>query len=551
MQIQSSSMRRVGIALAAALALSAPTVAANKVAAAPRPNILLIVADDLGYSDLGAFGGEIRTPNLDQLAGEGRILSNFHTAPTCSPTRSMLFSGTDHHLAGIGTMIEAIQPNQVGHDGYEGYLNERSLSLAELLRDGGYHTYMAGKWHLGLTPAQSPQARGFERSFALLQGAGSHFAPVPGKRNLYDEVTYREDGQIVGIPDDFFSSNFYADKLIGYLRQQAADAKPFFAYLAFTAPHWPLQAPADYIDRYRGRYDAGYDAIRQARIERQKQLGLLAADFLPATVINESLAPRWEQLTPAQRQTEARKMEIYAAMVENLDANVGKVIAQLKASGRYDNTFIFFMSDNGAEGGRGLYHESKFIDNSDANLGKPLSNVAYGRRWAEAGAAPFRLWKATAAEGGITAPAIARLPKALPGQPALPQFVSVQDILPTLLQLGGIANPGNRYQGRPVNPISGVSALPLLQGKADSVRPKAEVFADELFGSRYVRRDHWKLVWINTPLGNADWALYDLSNDRGESRDVAAQYPQIVAELKAGWDAYTRRVGVVLPSVPW
>ncbi|SMC19015.1 arylsulfatase [Andreprevotia lacus DSM 23236] len=531
------------LALAGLLAPWAPALAA------PRPNIVVIVADDLGFSDVGAFGGEIHTPNLDELAGNGRLLTNFHTAPTSSPTRSMLLSGTDHHLAGIGTMIEAIQPNQIGLDGYEGYLNERSLSLPEILRDAGYHTYMAGKWHLGLTREQGPQARGFEQSFALLQGAGSHFAPVPGKINEYDQVTYRENGKLTTIPADFFSTNFYTDKLIGYLRTQRDD-KPFFAYAAYTAPHWPLQAPPDYIDRYMGRYDAGYAAIRAARIAKQKAQGVITADFAVNAGISDALAPRWEQLTPAQQKTEARRMEVYAAMVENLDANVGRLIGELKARGQYDNTLIFFMSDNGAEGGTGHYLGSKFIDNSDANLGKPLSNVDYGRRWAEVGATPFRLWKATSAEGGINTPAIVRLPGQTAGRTPVRAFVSVQDILPTLLELTGIPNPGSQYGQRKVNPITGVSALPLFTDRAQQVRPADFVFADELFGSRYVRRGDWKLVWQSKPLGTAEWQLFDLAADRAEQHDVAADNPDIVADLKQQWQQYVARNGVVLPTVP-
>jgi len=202
-----------------------------------RPNILFILADDLGYSDIGAFGGEIKTPNLDALASEGRLLTDYHTAPTCSPTRSQLLSGTDHHLAGLGAMAELLAPQQVGHPGYEGYLNQKSLSLPELLKDNGYDTYMAGKWHLGLTEALSPKARGFEKSFVLLQGGDLHFGTAP---TGYNRGTYREDGVLVNVPNNFYSSDFYTNKLISYIGQSKTLDKPFFAYAAYTAPHWPL-----------------------------------------------------------------------------------------------------------------------------------------------------------------------------------------------------------------------------------------------------------------------------------------------------------------------
>jgi arylsulfatase A-like enzyme len=518
-------------------------------AVARRPNILLLIADDLGYSDIGAFGGEIKTPHLDALASEGRILTDHHTAATCSPTRSMLFSGTDHHLAGLGTMAEVIRPEQVGKPGYEGYLNERSFSIAELLRDAGYHTYQAGKWHLGLEEERSPRARGFESSFALLGGAGSHFAPVPGKPVPADNVVYREDGKLTTVPEYFYSSNFYADKLIAYIGAHAGDGKPFFGYAAFTAPHWPLQAPSDFIDRYAGQYDVGYEAIRARRLARQKELGVIPAAFepnpgLPATPDN----PSWEQLSADQKKIEARRMEIYAAMVENLDHNIGRIIQYLRDIGEYDNTLIFFQSDNGAEGGKS-FPDGPNSDNGLGNLGKPLSNVSYGRRWAEVSATPFRLWKAFPTEGGVLVPAIARLPRQTSPRSAFDKLTHVSDLAPTFLELAGIANPGASYQGRAVNPITGLSLLPVLEDRATSVRGQGDVLVDELFGRRYVRRDQWKLTWVEAPWGNAGWQLYDLAVDRAEAHDLAAARPEIVAELAPAWTDYVARVGVVLPDV--
>ncbi|AXK39949.1 arylsulfatase [Crenobacter cavernae] len=523
--------------------------------------MLLIVADDLGYSDIGAFGGEISTPNLDRLATEGRLLTDHHSAPTCSPTRSMIFSGTDHYLAGLGAMAEVTAPNQRGKPGYEGYLNERSLSIAELMQDAGYHTYMAGKWHLGLTEALSPKARGFESSFALLQGGGNHFAPIAGKVQTYDEVGYREDGKllptyvengktITRLPANFYSTDFYTDKLISYLAKNKGDGKPFFAYAAYTSPHWPLQAPEGFIDRYKGRYDAGYDAIRAARLARQKQLGIIPADFkenpgLPDTPAN----PKWGSLTAEQKAFEARRMEVYAAMVENLDWNIGRLIAELKKNGQYDNTLIFFQSDNGAEGGDGtrVYPNNANSDNSLANLGKPLSNVSYGRRWAEVGATPFRLWKGNPTEGGVVVPAIARLPRQIGAKAALTQFTSVTDLAPTLLELAKAPDPGSQHKGKTVNPITGVSLLPALDERGKELRAAGAVIADELHGGRYVRRDNWKISWVTPPAGPGRWELFDLATDRGETTDVASANPQVVSELTAEWDAYVQRVGLILP----
>ncbi|MEH6368459.1 MAG: sulfatase-like hydrolase/transferase, partial [Pseudomonas marincola] len=366
--------------------------AGNAVAAtSSQPNILLILADDLGYSDLGAFGGEINTPQLDTLAKANLQLTSMYAAPTCSPTRSMLMSGTDHHLAGLGTMAEALMPFQKGHPGYEGYLNQQVHSMPQLLQNGGYDTMMVGKWHLGLTPEQGPAARGFQQSFSMLEGGASHFKPRADEPSKIEQVHYVENGKAVEVPDDFYSTDFYTDKLISYMKNTRKDGKPFFAYAAYTAPHWPLQAPDAYLDKYKGRYDKGYDSVRTARIEQMKKLGLLPADFTAARPIpaNPHL-PGWEQLTPEQQQAEARKMEIYAAMVDNLDHNIGRLLDYLRESGQYDNTLIVFMSDNGAAGENHSqwYPNGKHTDNSLANLGRINSEVDYGVRWAEVSAAP-------------------------------------------------------------------------------------------------------------------------------------------------------------------
>lgn len=516
-----------------------------------RPNILLIVADDLGYSDIGAFGGEIRTPHLDRLALSGRLLTDHHAAATCSPTRASLISGTDHHLVGLGSMAELLAPEQRGQPGYEGYLNDRSLSIAELLRDSGYHTYTAGKWHLGLTQDKSPQAWGFEDSFVLAQGASSHFAPDPSRLTSADvNATFRENGVQTTVPDSFFSTDFYTDKLLSYLAADEGDGKPFFAFAAYTAPHWPLQAPASFLDRYKGRYDVGYEKIRKHRIAKQKLLGVIPLDFKPAAPLPSTPDnPSWSDLTAEQKKTEARRMEIYAAMVENLDHNIGRLIDYLERTNQLDDTFIFFQSDNGAEGGSG-FPDTEATDNSYDNLGRRYSNVAYGKRWAEVSAAPFRLWKAYATEGGVTVPAIAHLPKQRLPRAAFSGLTHISDLAPTFLALAGAPDPGSSYKGREVFPITGRSILPRLEGRALRVHPRGAVLADELFGRRYVRRDQWKLLWIEPPYGSGDWALYDLSSDRAESRDVTALHPNVASELRAEWDDYVERVGLILPNKP-
>ena len=527
-------------------------LATANVLAAERPNILLILADDLGYSDLGAFGGEIETPNLNRLAASGLQLTSMYAAPTCSPTRAMLMSGTDNHLAGLGAMAEAIQPFQRGKPGYEGYLNQQSYSISELLRDGGYRTSMVGKWHLGLAPEQGPDRRGFEQSFTLLEGGGVHFKPTPGSTAKIEQITYRENGQPVELPDDFYSTDFYTDKLIDYLKAGEGSGKPFFAYAAYTSPHWPLQAPDAYLDKYRGRYDSGYDEVRLARIARMKDKGLLPPNFQAAAPLPVTpLLPGWQQLNAQQRQVEARKMEIYAAMVDNLDHNVGRLLDYLRQSGQLDNTLVVFMSDNGAAGERHelFYPPGPDTDNSLQNLGRRGSQIDYGLRWAEVSAAPMRLFKGTTAEGGISVPAIVQLPVSIRRQGLERSVARVDDLAPTFLALAAQPEPGDSYRGQAKHPITGRSMLPMLQGKGrDEV-----IMAGELFGSRYYREGNLKLLglvlWAKP--GEAPkplrWQLFDLSSDRGEQQDLSSSQPQTVERLKQAWQAYARQVGVVAP----
>lgn len=516
-----------------------------------QPNILFIMADDLGYSDLGAFGGEIHTPNIDALTKEGRILTDYHTAPTCSPTRSQLISGTDHHLAGIGAMAELTPAHLKGQPGYEGYLNERSLSIAEVLKDNGYRTYISGKWHLGLTAETNAHVKGFDHSFTLLQGLDLHFKQAPSayKRN----ATYTEDGKVVPIsalPDDFFSTNYFTDKLISYLESGKNSGKPFFAYAAYTAPHWPLQAPAEYRDRYRGIYDAGYDVIRNGRIARQKQLGLIPANFTAAEPIATQNAPqkygKWNELSAEQKVLEARRMEIYAGMVENLDANIGRVIEYLKRNNLYDNTLIFFVSDNGAEGFiRGSYGAESGFDNRVNNVGTSSSYHYVGPRWAEVSAAPFHLWKDTAGEGATTAPAIIKLPHQSKAQATYHGFASVLDVFPTVLDYANVAVPQGQYKGRQINTPSGYSWKSVLENKTQTIRPVNFSFADELHGSKYARQGEWKIALQGkSELGTGTWELYNLKNDRGETQNLAQSNPAKLQELIDVYNKYTQQNGV-------
>ncbi|MET0363102.1 MAG: arylsulfatase [Sphingobium sp.] len=542
-------LKRVLSGLGALLVSTAPSAVAA--ADAQRPNFLVIVADDLGYSDIGAFGGEIATPNLDAVAKVGTRLTGFHTAPTCSPTRSMLLSGTDNHKAGLGSMAELLAPNQKGQPGHEGYLRSDVASLAELLGSGGYRTLFSGKWHLGLTPAQDPRARGFQHSFALLQGAHNHF----GRELSTDPAkgfTYTRDGTpLTQLPQDFYSSDYFASQLIDEIKTSSTGAegsKPFFAYLAFTAPHWPLQAPREDIAKYKGRYDAGFDALRLQRLKRQAQLGLID----PSVVAHQPVLKKggWDSLTAQQKQESARNMEIYAAMVDRLDQNVGRVIAELKRTGQYDNTVIIFLANNGAEGmdftDSPLPTVAKSIaaaDNSLANRGNANSYLAIGPGWAQAATAPSWLYKAYATEGGTHTVAFTGY-KGFTRQGVASAFTSVSDIVPTLLDLAHVPQPKDMFQGRTVTPIRGKSWVPYLTGRAERVYAPEDAIGTELFGSRAIRQGDWKI----TDLGDGAWRLFNVAQDPGETRDLALAEPERTKALIRAWDAYAKDVGVILPN---
>lgn len=524
-----------------------------------RPNFLVIVADDLGFSDLGAFGGEIHTPHLDALALAGLRLTDFHSAPACSPTRAMLLTGTDHHIAGIGTMLEVALPEFEGAPGYEGYLNERVVTVTELLRDAGYYTTMSGKWHLGMTRETSPWARGFERSFSLLPGGANHY-PIHLDLGARGAATaYMEDDQLVGaLPADFYSSDYFATKLLQFLAERSDDS-PFFAYLPFTAPHYPLQAPDELVQKYRGRYDAGPAVLREQRLQRQRELGLCGAAVEPHPVVAGE--PAWEELTPEQRAISARCMEVYAAMVESLDWNVGRVVDDLRARGELDNTVVLFMSDNGAEGAimeaipilgpRMAEQIRRHYDNSLDNIGKPDSFTWYGPRWAQAATAPARLHKAFTTEGGIRVVGFITYPGFARQGGIGHAFSTAMDVAPTLLELAGVAHPGSSYCGRAIEPLRGRSLLPYLDAITEQVHTDTSATGWELFGRRGIRQGHWKAVLLPPPEGNGDWQLYDLAADPGEIHDLAAAQPERLRALLRHWDTYVEETGVLTVPVSY
>ncbi len=517
--------------------------------AAAQPNILLIVVDDMGYSDISPFGGEVETPTLDALASEGLMLTNFHVLPTCSPMRSVLLSGTDNHVAGLGTMNELKTPEMEGMPGYEGYLNFDVAALPEVLGAAGYHTYMAGKWHLGDEEETIPHARGFQKTFILVEGGGSHWAD---KRSLVPgpQMTYRRNGVVVdALPDDFYSTRYYTDQLLEWMDEDAGDDRPFFAYLSYTAPHDPLHAPQEYIDKYRGTYDEGWDVLRERRLEGLKALGIVA----PSAVAFPRLptVEAWADLSEEERQESARDMEVYAAMIDYIDGQIARVFDHLRESGEYDNTLIVFMSDNGANGlpvtaypGQTEEYVQSF-DNSLENRGRPGSAIDIGPGWAQASMSPSRMYKSFTSEGGVRVPLLVKLPGDADNAGTMNHsFFHVRDIMPTLLDAAGVAAVAE-IDGRTVAPLQGQSVLDLFAGETETAYAGADQVGTELFGMRSYVSGNWKILRMPQPVGTGEWELHDLSEDPAEMNDLSATYPDRLNEMVALWEQYKTDNGVL------
>lgn len=508
-----------------------------------RPNILLIIADDLGYGDLGVYGGDINTPNIDALANTGQLFTQFHTAPTCAVTRAMLLSGNNNNVAGFAVQGRNPGPVILGLAGYENVLSDRVALLPQLLQDVDYRTYIAGKWHLGEEVRHLPKAAGFGRSFVMEFGAGNHFNDV-GLRG--GGSRYWNGNEQVAWPDGGYSTEVYTNKLLEYLEADKDSNEPFFMIAAYTSPHWPLQVPEDELDLYSGRYDMGYDALREQRFASLKSAGIIPADSqLPPR--NDTIT-LWSDLSPEQQRNESRKMELYAAMVSNLDGHVGRLVEYLHTNNLFDNTLIVFMGDNGAAG-EDFYNRGPFIDflrshhnNSYENMGKPDSWVAYGPQWAEAGSAPFKRYKGFTTEGGIIAPMIISGPGVNSETRISDTYIAVPDLTQTFLELAGGSYPDDKA------PMIGESAWPYLSGAADRVHDDdyATVFTQSQ--RALVRQGDWKLVSIEQPFDERNFTLHNLKNDPGEAVDLSESNPEKRANMIKIWREKRREYGIVLPE---
>jgi arylsulfatase len=522
---------------------------ANEQAAVP-PNIVLIVADDLGYSDIGSFGSEIRTPSLDALAAQGLKLTNFHTAPTCGPTRAMLMTGIDPHPVGMAANAAAVRRIEAlqGRRGYEGRLNHDAVTVAALLSDAGYQTYMAGKWDLGSAEGSRPVDRGFQKSFALVNAGASHFSDARGVLSIDKKAMYLEnETEVASLPENFYSSRFYTDQILEYIENGDAE-KPFFAYVAYTAPHWPLQVPDDWLGKYSGQYDEGWRALSNSRLKKQLEMNLVnqIPDYVPARGV-----PEWNSLPAEERIVRAREMEIYAAMVEYMDWQIGLLLERVKALPSDRPTLVIFLSDNGPEGnavdrigGTGQWVAEAFNNDLD-NMGKRNSYLWTGPGWAQASAQPHRLYKSFVSEGGIRTPAIIGYVGSAANEPSSDALVVATDIPATILDAAGVEHPGTRYAGRDILPMEGRSVLPILQGRSESIHD-GEALGWELYGNRALIKDQWKATLIWPPAGNGEWQLFDVVSDPPERNNLGGQHPDKLDELVRDWNEYASDKGIYL-----
>lgn len=536
-------------------------------APAARPNIIVIMADDMGFSDIGCYGGEIQTPNLDRLAAGGLRFTQFYNTARCCPTRASLLTGLYPHQAGVGHMME-----DKGKDGYRGNLNRDCVTIAEALKPSGYRSYMAGKWHVTRHIAPDgpkhywPLQRGFDRFYGTIHGAGSFYDPYTLTRDNTQISPYADPDYK---PKTYYYTDAISDHAVRFIQdhQQAHSDKPFL-YVAYTAAHWPMHALEKDIAKYKGKYDGGYEPIRQARLEKARKLGLADARWELS-----SQAGDWGKVT--DRAWEARCMEVYAAMIDNMDQGIGRIVATLEKNGQLDNTLVLYLQDNGgcaellgrttpkgqnaqARGDRPSLQPMKpeelpkamappqtrdgwpVLMGPNVLPGPADTFIAYGQGWANVSNTPFREYKHWVHEGGISTPLIAHWPAGIKARGELRyQPGHLIDIMATCIDLGGVKYPVE-YQGIKLTPLEGKSLVPAFADRA--IEREALYWEHE--GNRAVRIGNWKLV-AKGPAGK--WELYDLANDRTERHDLAAQQPERVKEMAARWETYAQRANVL----PW
>lgn len=487
------------------------------------PNVVIILADDMGYSDIGAYGGEVDTPNLDGLAKNGLQFRHFYNAGRCCPTRAALLTGRYPHRVGMGAMVSSLGSDPT-EGPYQGFLNEESATVAEELRMANYRTYMSGKWHVGEKPEHWPRQRGFDRYFGLISGASSYYEIIKNQERTRQMVL--DDTRWEPPPEGFYMTDIFTEHAVSYLEDHEANHgdRPFFLYLAYTAPHWPLHALPEDIARYRDRYAIGWDSLRAERYARMQELGVIDEHF--GLSPRPESVPAWEDAT--DKDGWALRMAVYAAMIDRMDQGIGAVLDRIESMGARDNTLVLFLSDNG---GCAESVEGRRLHDPEASIGARGSYVAYQEPWANASNTPFRLYKQWVHEGGITTPLIAYWPEGIvqPGR-IVPRVGHVIDLMATIRDVTG--NPASEE-------MDGESLLPVFADAKPTLSDRTLYW--EHIGNRAIRRSNWKLVWDRR---RGVWELYDLHTDPAELHDLAGQESARVTELESLWEAWANDVGV-------
>lgn len=512
------SRRSFLCSLVATTAMAPTDFAENaKRSSSSRPNIIVIMADDMGFSDIGCYGSEIQTPNIDKLASSGVRFTQFYNCARCCPSRASLLTGLDNHAAGVGDMIDDLGPAN-----YEGYLNNHCVTIAEALRSTGYHALMVGKWHVGEHQGHWPIDRGFERYFGLISGACNYFRLDPGRQMALENKPYVPDSK------GFYMTDAFTDHAVNLLDDYGRREDPYFLYLAYTAPHWPLQAHPDDIAKYKGTYDKGWDQLRAERHQRQIDMGLAEAGW--ELTARNSTVPAWDD---AKNKAELeRRMEVYAAQIDRMDQGIGRVLQKVHDLGQEENTLILFLADNGA------CHEVVERGKPGAVTGTPDSFASYGRGWANASNTPFRLYKHWVHEGGIAAPLIARWPRQIKRHGEFfREPAHISDIMPTVMELAEGTYP-HTFRGNSILPMAGKSLVPIFRGAAWSGHGPMYW---EHEGNRAVRHGKWKLV---SRYPNK-WELYDMKADRSEIYDLAPKEPERLKEMTALYDAWAKQMKIM------
>jgi len=501
-----------------------------------KPNVLIILVDDMGYSDIGCFGSEIATPTLDALAEGGMRMTNFYNAARCCPSRAALLTGLYPHQAGIGMMTR-----DWGHPSYRGFLTKNSVTIAEVLKGAGYATYQVGKWHVGGDPAHWPNRRGFDQHFTFVNGASSYYNLWPYRKGQ-DTLQMCYNGERFYPGEGFYSTDAFSDSASAFIARHDK-SQPFFMYLAYTAPHWPLHALPEDIAKYRGKYQMGWDSLRRQRYAKMKELGILDDD-VPLSDRYPTITA-WSEVSETEKDAWDEKMALYAAVVDRMDQGVGQIVNTLKDRDMFDNTLIVFLSDNGACHERMPPWESPYP--TDGAPGSERSFPSYDPPWANASNTPYRYFKSYLLQGGMATPFVASFPNGgIPAGSINSSTVGhITDLMATVLDLAGAAYP-TEYKGNAVTPTPGMSLVPALKGEAQQGR---QTLFWEHNRNRAVRDGDWKLVSTYFPLGNDapkhEWELYNLAADPSELNDLAAEMPEKVAEMVEQYEAWAQEVGAL------